>query len=136
MATPWQLPTDREPTEHQEQMDLLRWFRRSFPGVLIYAIPNGGKRGAREAQKLKLEGVVAGIPDLSIPEWGPLWVEMKRQKTGRLSKVQKEIHQELNGIDQTVLVSKGSAEAQIMILEWLALNLPNVRPSPFGGIPQ
>lgn len=125
MATPWQLPTDREPLEHDEQKDLVRWFRRSFPGVLIFAVPNGGKRGKREAMKLQAEGVVAGIPDLCIPEWGPLWIEMKRQKTGRVSKVQKEIHQELNGIGQTVLVCKGSAVAQSMILEFLALEYPD-----------
>lgn len=112
MAEPWQLPTDREPLEHDEQKDFIRHFRRAYPGVLIFAIPNGGKRGKREAQKLKAEGVVPGIPDLCVPEWGPLWIEMKRQKTGRVSKVQKEIHQQLNDIGQTVLVTRGSADAQ------------------------
>lgn len=32
--------------------------------VLFCAVPNGGKRGAREAALLKAEGVSAGVPDL------------------------------------------------------------------------
>lgn len=116
-AAPWQLPTDREPLEHDEQKDFIRWFRRAYPGVLIYAIPNGGKRGKREAQKLKAEGVVPGIPDMHVPQWG-LWVEMKRQKSGRVSPVQKEVHQQLKDIGQTVLVTRGSVDAQEQIKEW------------------
>lgn len=33
----------------------------------LHAIPNGGKRGKREAVILKREGVTAGIPDLFLP---------------------------------------------------------------------
>jgi hypothetical protein len=129
MATPWTLPTDREPLEHDEQKDFIRWFRRTYPGVLIYAIPNGGKRSKGSAMKLKAEGVVAGIPDLSIPEWGPLWIEMKRQKSGSVSKVQKEIHQQLRDIGQTVLVCKGSVDAQEQVKAWLPENLPRYQVS-------
>lgn len=32
--------------------------------VLFCAVPNGGKRGAREAALMKAEGVSAGVPDL------------------------------------------------------------------------
>jgi hypothetical protein len=52
--------------------------------VRIFAIPNGGKRSKREAERLKLEGVSPGVPDLFIPQWR-LWVEMKREKGGKLS---------------------------------------------------
>ena len=36
--------------------------------VLFCAVPNGGKRGAREAALLKAEGVSAGVPDLMVFE--------------------------------------------------------------------
>ena len=115
--TPWQLPTDREPLEHDEQKSFIRFFRRTYPGVLIYAIPNGGKRGKGEAQKLKMEGVVPGMPDMHVPQWN-LWIEMKRQKTGRVSPVQKEVHQHLRDIGQTVLVTRGSVDAQEQVREF------------------
>ena len=46
-------------SEHLEQREFVSWFRQTFPGVLIHAIPNGGKRGRAEALRLKVEGVVA-----------------------------------------------------------------------------
>lgn len=54
----------------------MAWFRRTYPGVRILAIPNGGARHPVVAAKLKLEGVCKGVPDLFIPEWH-LWIEMK-----------------------------------------------------------
>lgn len=45
-------------------------------------IPNGGKRGKREAERLKAQGVKAGVSDLllALPRgyYSGLWVEMKR----------------------------------------------------------
>ena len=65
----------RTPTEHQEQKTLVQgWWprvQRRWPGVLLYAIPNGGDRNPIVAKKLKAEGVLAGIPDLYLacPSW-------------------------------------------------------------------
>ena len=81
--------TDRLPTEHEEQRELVRWFRQTWPGVRIFAIPNGGARSPATAGRLKAEGVSSGVPDLFIPAWG-LWVEMKRTKGGSLSAEQKD----------------------------------------------
>lgn len=111
----FELPTDREPTEHEEQRDLIRWFRQSFPGVLIFAIPNGGKRGKREAAKLKAEGVTAGVPDLFVPAWD-CWIEMKRQRSGRVSPEQRDMHNKLRALGHRVVVAKGSHDAQGMLL--------------------
>lgn len=80
------------PTEHQEQREFVKWFRQNITketGVRIFAIPNGGYRGAATAGKLKAEGVTAGVPDLFIPEW-LVWVEMKRIKGGMVSEEQKD----------------------------------------------
>ena len=71
------------PTEHAEQVTLVQWLRRQYPGVLIFAIPNGGQRNAAVALKLKLEGVVRGVPDLYIPAWRT-WIEMKRDDINQL----------------------------------------------------
>ncbi len=104
-------------SEHCEQVDFVAWFRKEYTGVLIFAVPNGGRRGKAEAARLKKEGVTRGIPDLFIPEWS-LWVEMKRVKGGVLSKDQKEIIPYLNGIqDHKVIVAKGFEHAKQQILE-------------------
>jgi hypothetical protein len=77
--------------------------------MLIIAIPNGGKRGKLEGMRLQAEGVTAGVPDLQIPAFA-LWIEMKA-KGGRLSPVQKEIHERLRSEGQTVEVCYSTAEA-------------------------
>lgn len=78
------------PSEDHEQMMFVQWFRRNYPGVLIFAIPNGGARHPAVAMKLKATGVVKGIPDLFVPAWR-LWIEMKRQDGGRVSPEQREV---------------------------------------------
>ena len=65
------------PSEDDEQIAFVKWFEMSFPGVLIYAIPNGGSRNLLEAVKMKRTGTKRSIPDLHVPEW-QLRVEMKR----------------------------------------------------------
>jgi len=110
----WQLPTDRMPTEHEEQADFVRWFRRTYDGVRIFAIPNGGERKKIDAMRLKVEGVSRGVPDLCIPAW-KTWVEMKRQDGGTVSTDQKDWKAYLEGIGYTVLICRGSIAAQVAI---------------------
>ena len=82
-------------SEHNLQMKCVRYFRLKYKKYLIYAIPNGGYRTRTTAKKLKLEGVVAGIPDLFIPVarqgFHGMYIEMKNGKAGKISKKQKEI---------------------------------------------
>ena len=73
-------------SEHLEQVSAVNWFEAAYPGVLIFAIPNGGERNPMVAEKMRREGVRRGIPDLMIPAWC-MFVEMKAPK-GRLSDYQ------------------------------------------------
>ena len=104
-------------SEHVEQRELVSWFRKTFKGVLIFAIPNGGRRGKAEALQLKCEGVTAGIPDLFIPEWF-LWVEMKT-KTGKVSAERKEMMKYLESIGHHCLVCYGFEDAKEKILSFV-----------------
>jgi hypothetical protein len=97
-------------TEHLEQREFVSWFRKTFPGVRIFAIPNGGYRNLATAARLKAEGTVAGVPDLFIPAWG-VWIEMKRAKGGSLSDKQKDWRFYLIGCGYTVIVAHGKIEA-------------------------
>lgn len=92
VATKRKRPSDEE---HCIQRSCVRWFNlkhQSLKGRL-FAVPNGGKRDARTAAKLKEEGVVAGVADLILltPNrfYGALLIEMKTS-SGRQSTSQKE----------------------------------------------
>lgn len=77
------------PYESDEQIAFVRWFKTTYPDVLIWATPNGGSRNPKEALKLSAEGVLAGVPDIFIPAWR-IFIEMKRQKGGRVSPEQRD----------------------------------------------
>ena len=97
-------------TEHEEQREFVQWMRQTHPGVRLYAIPNGGHRGASQGARLKAEGVTAGVPDLHIPALR-MWVEMKRADGGTVSKEQRDWIAYLTGIGDLVIVAKGKEEA-------------------------
>ena len=64
-------------------MHCIQWFRSQYPDLWmnLFAVPNGGARGAVTARILKAEGVVAGVSDLilMIPnkQHPALCIEMK-----------------------------------------------------------
>lgn len=104
----------RIPTEHEEQAAFIKWFRLQYPGALVFAIPNGGNRNIVTASKLKAEGVLAGVPDLFIPDWC-LFIEMKRQKGGRVSDEQKEVMAHLCGCGYRCIVAHGCEDAMLQV---------------------
>ena len=106
--------TDRIPTEHEEQREVVKWFRQTHRGVRIFAIPNGGQRSIAAATRLKIEGVSAGVPDLFIPAWR-LWIEMKRIKGGVISAEQKDWLKYLEEVGYCAKVCKGADDAKAKI---------------------
>lgn len=81
--------------ESDLQRTCVKWFDILHPQyrLLLFAVPNGGKRNAKEAARMKAEGVRAGVSDLILllPRNGyaALCVELKTE-TGRLTERQKE----------------------------------------------
>ena len=72
------------------QMECVRLFRLFYPWYLVFSVPNGGSRNAREAAILSAEGVMPGVSDLIVLAKGRvLFVEMKSPK-GRQTRYQKE----------------------------------------------
>lgn len=94
--------TRRKPSdnEHRLQAACVRWYRLQYPKMKhnLFAVPNGGKRDAVTASKLKEEGQLAGVADLILLKsnrfYGALLIEMKT-KTGRQSELQKEWQQKI-----------------------------------------
>ena len=108
------------PSEHSEQVALCQWLRHKHQDLPFFAIPNGGHRHAAIGQKMKLEGVQAGVPDLLIARpahgFAGLFIEMKRQKGGRLSPEQKAWLARLAAEGYAAEVAAG-AEAAVSIVE-------------------
>jgi len=105
-------------TEHQHQKNFVQWFRLQYPGILLYAIPNGGKRNIGTAKKLKDTGTVPGIPDLHAPILN-LWIEIKVVKGGYLSQDQKQILAYLEDIGDTVIIGRGFDDAKKKVEEFM-----------------
>jgi len=84
-------------SEDKIQADCFQWFHNTFPALrgLLYAVPNGGKRNKREANKLKATGVVRGVPDMEFHFYRrTFFFEMKTEK-GTVKDDQEKIHFQL-----------------------------------------
>lgn len=52
--------------EARIQAAIVEWVRTVAPGVLIFAVPNGGLLSKAEAARMKWTGAVAVIPNLAV----------------------------------------------------------------------
>ena len=79
--------------EDKIQIACVRWMQYQYPNILIFHIPNGGKRTKAEAGIFKAMGVLAGAADLFIAHASRgkhgLYIEVK-SPTGRQADSQKE----------------------------------------------
>lgn len=89
-------------SESKIQHICVSWFRATFShvGNLLFAVPNGGWRGARAGAMMVYEGQVKGVADLILlyPSGGKsaLCIEMKvpKRKKGRNAGIQSEAQKE------------------------------------------
>lgn len=115
------------PTEAQEQQALFGWAAiaaHRYPELrLMHHIPNGGSRNAVEARNLRLQGVRAGIPDIYLPcarrGYHGLYIELKRQRGGRVSPEQRQMIADLREQGYKVEVCAGFDAAREVIEEYL-----------------
>lgn len=81
--------------ESEIQKSCITWFRLQYHHLakVIFAVPNGGHRNAREAAIMKAEGVTAGVADVILlvarNGFNSLCIEFKTQK-GKQTDLQKE----------------------------------------------
>lgn len=116
-------------SEHDEQVELLKWWngcsknRWKLPQSVLFANANGGYRPIQSAMKLKMEGVRAGVPDLTlaVPSRGKhgLYIEMKRRVGGVLSMPQANFIKTLEKMGYACAVCEGCNEAIKAITEYL-----------------
>lgn len=60
------------------------------PGLVWFAVPNGGRRNAREGGRLKAEGVKAGVADLMLIYHDKIYALEIKTRKGRLAPAQSE----------------------------------------------
>lgn len=114
----------RKISEHEHQKNLISWFDLNHKELRgrLFAIPNGGQRHVRVAQKLKSEGVRRGVPDLFLPvpigNQHGLFIEMKAEK-GRLTDEQTDWVGFLRSQYYCTIVCRGFDEAVIAINSYL-----------------
>lgn len=113
------METDNIPSEHLEQVRFVSWFRRNYPVVRIFAIPNGGTRSKIQGATMKAEGVIRGVPDLYIPRWN-MWIEMKRTKGGTVSPEQADWITYLRSIGHTCIIGRGFEDAKAQLLKFVS----------------
>jgi tRNA-dihydrouridine synthase len=98
----------------------------------LFHVPNGGKRNAREAGRMKAQGVRAGVHDYMLPvargRMHGLWIEFKaaRPNNARYQANQKEWADKMRSQGYAAFCCCGVDEAR-KVFEWyLALPKPDV----------
>lgn len=120
-------------SESKIQHICAEWFRQTFPHVanLLFAVPNGGWRGARAGAQMVYEGQVKGVADLILlyPAGGKssLCLEMKVPKkkgssAGIQSDAQKEWQALVEQYGSTYTVCHGLIEFVKAVCAYLRIN--------------
>lgn len=115
------------PSEHAEQCALMDWAQMAYgkhPELRwLYATPNGGLRHPKVAKQLKDEGAKPGVCDLFLPVprcgYHGLYIEMKRQKGGRLSPEQKDFIEFVQSHGYRAEVCAGWIVARDVLMDYL-----------------
>jgi len=98
-------PLDK--SEIQIQTEMFQWAWNTYPQTrrLLFHVPNGGNRSAREGMQFKASGVIAGVPDLLFIWNGQTYGFEVKTQSGTVSKVQSDLHSiwEANGISVKVV---------------------------------
>ncbi len=113
---------------HQKMIiEWCEWQKTKYPELdMIFHITNEGKRSKRTGAELKRMGLKRGIPDICLPvpnkEYNGLWIELKADKTKRLTKEQKEWLEKLNRYGYKALRCNGADEAIDTIKDYLKIS--------------
>lgn len=112
---------------HQKTIiEWCEWQKVKYPELdMIFHITNEGKRSKRMGAELKRMGLKRGIPDICLPvpneKYSGLFIELKADKTKRLSKEQKEWLEKLNRFGYKAVRCNGADEAISVIKDYLGM---------------
>lgn len=116
-------------TEAQEQEALFEMAAyHPVTRDLLYAIPNDGKRSAREGARFKKRGLKPGVPDICLPisagTKSALYIELKREHVppnppARATLEQREWIKKLNKAGNYACIAYGWKQAWDVITNYL-----------------
>lgn len=99
------------PNESWEQQSLVAELSRLEPGILMEINPAAGmKLDKRMGAQIKALGYQAGTLDIFLPEHR-IYIELKRQKGGKLTTEQKSRIPRLLAAGYRVIVARGAVDA-------------------------
>ncbi len=108
--------------ETQEQKQLIQWCRTNPKYQFLFHIPNESVGGQGWTVRNRQMGVKPGVPDLFYPVpmhgYHGLFIEMKKEKGGRLSQAQKRWISALTSMGYKCVVAKGWEEAKEALEEY------------------
>lgn len=113
------------PSEHEEQTAFVDYLRKCWPALKFFQVPNGARVRPAVANRLKAEGMSAGVPDLVFPiprgNYHGLYIEMKRQKGGEVSVDQEIWIHYLKGQGYMAIVCEGCSIAMKVLDDYMGL---------------
>lgn len=115
--------------ETREQEVIISWAqiqKNKYPDLeMIVHVANEGKRSLRAGAELKRMGLRKGFPDLQLlvpsKKYAGLFIELKADKTKRLSKEQKEWLEKLNSYGYKAVRCNGADESIQTIKDYLGI---------------
>lgn len=128
---------DIQPTESQIQIAIVEWaatqtYKDRTLAYYLFHVPNGGRRSAREGNKLKKEGMHVGIPDLYMDiargRYFGFRLELKRNTGGIVSKEQKERITVLKEEGYCAVICRGFDASVKAISDYMALKQGETMP--------
>jgi hypothetical protein len=115
-----------EAADQRAVIQHLAW--RARPGVFAFHVPNGGWRSRVEGAILKAIGTVAGVPDIICIFQGRVYALELKAGRGRLTDVQRVVHDRLREAGANVAVAHGIDQALAQLERWQLLR--GTSPSP------
>ena len=102
------------------QKTFIEWARKQDFIKLCFAVPNGFKSNGLNANVMKREGLLPGVPDVFCLLENNKWaiIEFKTE-TGKVSEQQAQIIKILQDNGQAVKVCRGTREAVLFVKEVL-----------------
>ena len=123
-----QMPCPKEEREQQTVVEWARWQEGARPELRnLYAVPNGAKRTRGQGGKQVGLGLRKGVPDLCLAwpakEFHGLYIEMKRERGGRIEPEQHDWAERLIRAGYAHIFAKGADQAIAAIREYLGMGV-------------
>ncbi len=91
---------------------------RGRPGLVWFAVPNGGKRNAREAANLKRQGVIPGVADIILLHNSKFFALELKSANGRPTEHQYWFQKAVNEAGGYTCIAQGLDEALRTLTAW------------------